>query len=103
MVLRKCSNGSLSRKKNDSLVIIASTTSTTRGSAFGRLRRSASSDRPPRPALRASGRSRLSTRYCLSADSTSPDRSFNSSSEIVVIERRHTRAPEKRRTTFGAI
>ena len=28
MVSRKCSNGSLSRKKNDSLVIIASTTST---------------------------------------------------------------------------
>ncbi len=37
MVSRKCSNGSLSRKKNDSLVVIASTTSTMSGSASGAL------------------------------------------------------------------
>ena len=37
MVSRKWSNGVLSRKKNDSLVVIASTTSTMSGSAFGPL------------------------------------------------------------------
>ena len=37
MVSRKCSNGILSRKKNDSLVVIASTTSTASACAFGSL------------------------------------------------------------------
>ena len=37
MVSRKCSNGILSRKKNDSFVVIASTTSTISASASGRL------------------------------------------------------------------
>ena len=41
-----------------------------------RLSAATSSPRVARPALRATGSSRLSTRYCLSADSTRPERSL---------------------------
>jgi len=57
-----------------SLVIIASTPSTINGSASNRLRLWMRPDRPSRPGRRATGMSRLSARYCLSCDRTSPDR-----------------------------
>ena len=76
MTLRKCSNGTLSRKKNDSLVIIASTTAVISALSWPRRSACTRSPRPLRPALRATGNSLLSTRYCLSADSTRPERSF---------------------------
>ena len=40
-----------------------------------------------RPALRATGSSRLSTRYCLSADSTRPERVLQQLAQIIVIVR----------------
>jgi hypothetical protein len=76
MAEQKCSNGTLSRKNSDSLVIIASTTAVISASALPRFSTATSSLRVPRPALRATGSSRLSARYCLSADSTSPERSL---------------------------
>ncbi len=45
--------------------------------------------------MRATGSSRLSTRYCLSADSTRPERSFSELAQIVVVERRHGRPPRE--------
>ena len=56
-----------------------------------------------RPALRASGSSRLSTRYCLSADSIEAGALLEELAQIIVIERRHGRSPGNSRTTFGAI
>jgi hypothetical protein len=73
---RNCSNGTLSRKKNDSLVVIASTTSPMSGSA-GSLSLRTNAASPERPALRATGNSRLSTKYCRPAESTSPERSLS--------------------------
>ena len=61
-VSRNCSNGLLSRKKNNSLVVIASTTSTISGSASGPFSLATRPVRLNRPCLRAIGISRLSTR-----------------------------------------
>jgi hypothetical protein len=76
-LLRNCSNGSLSRKKKDSFVAMASTIAVASGSEPARscCTNSPSFDKPAR---RASGKSLLSTRYCLSAASTRPERSRNS-------------------------
>jgi hypothetical protein len=74
----KCSNGSLSRKKKDSFVVIASTTSAISFSASRPRSFCTSSVKLGSAALRASGSSRLSNRYCLSADSVKPERSFSS-------------------------
>src|ERR1700738_3148098 len=75
MAVRKFSNGILSRKKNVSLVVMASTTIVIRHSLSPRRSAATSSPKFAKPALRAIGSKRLSTRYCLSADSTKPDRS----------------------------
>jgi len=72
------SNGILSRKKKVSLVVIASTTSDVSGSAPPPFIFWTSSGMPGRFDLRASGTSRLSTRYCLSAERSIPERSFRS-------------------------
>ena len=77
MVSRKCSKGSLSRKKKVSLVVIASTTSTISGIGCV-LSLPTSSASVPTPCLRATGSRRLSARYCFSADSTRPERSRSS-------------------------
>jgi hypothetical protein len=74
-VSRKCSNGTLSRKKNDSLVVIASTTDVDNGDVGAALSAFTRSARLARPALRTTGSRRLSTRYCFSDDSTRPERS----------------------------
>ena len=78
MVLRKCSNGSLSRKKNDSFVVIASATSVTSGSFFTSRSFATKSAKVAMPARCATGSNRLSTKYCLSADSMRPERSLSS-------------------------
>src|SRR6185437_12521018 len=72
---RKWSNGTLSRKKKVSLVVIASTTCSTMAEhpAFIFC---TSSPMPERPHLRVSGSNRLSIRYCLSADRSRPEMSF---------------------------
>jgi len=75
--LRKRSKGILSRKKKDSFVVIASTTSVVRDSTPDSLSFWTRPLRPATPALRATGKSRLSTRYCLSADNIRPDRSLS--------------------------
>ena len=77
MAVRKFSNGILSRKKNVSLVVMASTTIVIRHSLSPRRSAATSSPKFAKPALRAIGSKRLSTRYCLSADSTRPDRSLS--------------------------
>ena len=72
---RKCSNGTLSRKKKLSLVVIASITATSSGAAAGEaFSLATSSVRLENPCLRATGSRRLSARYCFSADSTKPER-----------------------------
>jgi len=76
-VSRRWSNGILSRKKKVSLVVMASTTSVVSTSAPD-LIFCTSSGIPASPTLRASGTSRLSTRYCLSAERSRPERSFRS-------------------------
>src|SRR5450759_4594087 len=79
MTARKWSNGILSRKKNDSLVVIASITSTVSGAAaVVALSLSTSSARPANPCLRATGNRRLSARFCFRP--RAPDRSARATS-----------------------
>jgi hypothetical protein len=78
MVSRKWSNGTLSRKKKVSLVVIASTTSMASEAARGAFSWCTSSASVLMPCLRAIGKSRLSAKYCFSGASTRPERSFNS-------------------------
>ena len=72
IVSRKCSNGTLSRKKKVSLVVMASTT-------WAMIDDDppfifcTSSPMPGTPHLRDSGSRRLSIRYCLSADRSRPE------------------------------
>ena len=90
-------------RKTISLVIIASTTATVNASASPRLSAATSSARLPRPALRATGSKRLSTRYCLSADRTRPERCLQAFAQEIVVLRRHGRSPANRRLIFEPI
>ena len=74
---RKCSNGTLSRKKKVSLVVMASTTWEMR-LADPPFIFCTSSLIPDRPTFRDSGSNRLSIRYCLSLDRSRPEWSFRS-------------------------
>ena len=69
---RKCSNGTLSRKKKVSLVVMASTTWATIVDDPPFIF-CTSSAIPGTPHLRDSGSRRLSIRYCLSADRSRPE------------------------------
>ena len=60
------------------VAVIASATLVMRGSFFRPLSLPTSSAKLSKPARCATGSNRLSTRYCLSADSTRPERSFKS-------------------------
>ena len=103
IVSRKCSNGILSRKKNDSLVVIASTTSTASASAFGPRSRCTRSVRPAR-AGPARDRQQPALDQILLVGRQNEAGAFpQQPAQIVVIVRRHDRPPENRRMTRGPI
>src|SRR5215203_505715 len=91
MASRNSSNGSLSRKKNDSFVAMASTTSTMRGSAIEQPVPACHRQQPAFDEvmlLRGQHEARPRLQKLL---------------QILVILGRHERAPRNRREIFGAI
>ena len=103
MASRKCSNGILSRKKNDSLVVIASTTSTISASASGALQLRTSSPSAGEAGLAGDRQQPALDQILLVGRQHEAGALLQQLAEIVVVERRHDRSPRNRRTIFGAI
>ncbi len=103
MVLRKCSNGILSRKKKDSFVVIASTTSQISGSAPAplSLKHQIAQCAEARPAR---DRQQPALDQILLVGGQHEAGAFaQQPAQKVVVVRGHGRPPENRRTILGAI
>ena len=103
MVSRKCSNGSLSRKKNDSFVVIASTTSTMSGSASGAASLATRPVRLNSPCLARDRQQPALDEVVLLGRQHEAGARLQKLAQIFVVVRRHDRAPRNSRDTLGAI
>ena len=104
MVSRKCSNGILSRKKNDSFVVIASTTSIDQRLAFAPLLELLHQFGQAGDAGPARDRQQPALDQVLLVGRQHEAGALPQQlAQIIVIERRHDRPPENKRTILGAI
>ena len=104
IVSRKWSNGILSRKKNDSFVVIASTTSIDERLGV-RLRElgCTSSARPADAGLARDRQQPALDQVLLVRRQDEAGALLQELAQVIVIERRHGRPPANRRMTLGAI
>ena len=102
-VSRNCSNGLLSRKKNDSLVVIASTTSTVSGLGVGAFELG---DQPREIEQAVLARDRHQPAFgevVLLRRQHQAGAGFQHLAQEIVVRRGHGFAPRNMRVTFGAI